>query len=440
MMVQGASFMSLTLGIRREDKNKWEKRTPITPEHVKKLKDEHGINAIIQTSPIRIFKDKEYQYVGAKIQEDISTANVIFAVKEIPQHLFENNKTYVFFSHVIKGQKKNIPMLKKMMQQECTLIEYEKITDDKNRRLVFFGRYAGLAGMVDSLWAFGQRMKWKGIKTHFSEIEQTVKYKDLDEIKDHLNRVGNKIEKNGLNELISPIVVGFAGYGNVSRGAQEIIDMLPIREIQPSQLEAIQKNYSDKQIYKVVFKEEDMVEPISTETEFDLQDYYKNPHLYRSVFEKYIPRLSILMNCIYWDKRYPRLITKDFIEENYTLQMKLQVIGDISVDINGAIEFNVKTTDPSEPVFVYNPIREDIIEGFAGDGVVIMSVDNLPCELPRESSRSFSESLMPFIPDIVKADYSVPFEKLDLPPEIKKAVILYKGKLTPNYEYINKFL
>ena len=432
--------MSFTLGIRREDKNKWEKRTPITPEHIKKLKDEYGINAIVQTSPIRIFKDREYKYVGAEVQEDISAADVIFAVKEIPQHLFEKNKTYVFFSHVIKGQKKNMLMLKKMMQQGCTLIDYEKITDDKGRRLVFFGRYAGLAGMVDSLWAFGQRMKWKDIKTPFSEIEQTIKYKDLDEIKDHLNRVGNKIEKDGLNELISPMVVGFAGYGNVSRGAQEIIDMLPIREIRPSQLEAIQENYSDKQIYKVVFKEEDMVEPISTEAEFDLQDYYNNPHLYRSVFQKYIPRLSILMNCIYWDERYPRLITKDFIEENYTLQMKLQVIGDISVDINGAIEFNVKTTDPGEPVFVYNPIREDIIEGFAGDGLVVMSVDNLPCELPMESSRSFSESLMPFIPDIVKADYSVTFEKLNLPPEIKKAVILYNGKLTPNYEYINRFL
>jgi alanine dehydrogenase len=137
--------MSLMLGIRREDKNKWEKRTPVTPEHVKKLKDEHDINAIIQTSPIRIFKDKEYQSIGAQVQEDISNSVVIFAVKEIPLDLFEKNKTYVFFAHVIKGQKKNMPMLKKMMQQGCTLIDYEKITDDKGRRLVFFGRYAGLA-------------------------------------------------------------------------------------------------------------------------------------------------------------------------------------------------------------------------------------------------------------------------------------------------------
>jgi alpha-aminoadipic semialdehyde synthase len=183
-----------------------------------------------------------------------------------------------------------------------------------------------------------------------------------------------------------------------------------------------------------------MVEPISSEKVFNLQDYYNNPHLYRSVFHKYIHRLSILMNCIYWSERYPRLITKEFLKKNYTGQLKLQVIGDISVDVNGAIEFTEKTTNPGEPVFVYNPIRDDIIEGFTDEGIVIMAVDNLPCELPRESSQMFSDSLMPFVPAIVKADYSVDFENLNLPSEIKKAVILHQGKLTPNYEYINRFL
>ena len=432
--------MSFTLGIRREDKNQWEKRVPITPDHVKKLKQEHDITTIIQPSPIRAFKDKDYTEASAQVKEETSDAKVVFGVKEMPLDFFEKNKTYVFFAHVIKGQKKNMKMLRKMMEQECTLIDYEKIADDKGRRLVFFGRYAGLAGMVDSLWAFGQRMKWKGINTPFSEVKQTIHYKDIDEIKDHLNQIGNKIEDEGLNELITPMVVGFAGYGNVSRGAQEVIDMLPIREIQPSQIEAIQETFSDKQIYKVVFKEEDIVEPISSEAVFELQDYYKNPHLYRSVFQKYIPRLSILMNCIYWDERYPRLITKDFIEENYTNQLKLQVVGDISVDVNGAIEFTQKVTTPGEPVYVYNPVREDIIEGFGGDGVAVMAVDNLPCELPKESSHAFSESLIPYIPDVVKADYSVPFDVLKLPPEIKKAVILHNGKLTPGYEYINRFL
>jgi saccharopine dehydrogenase (NAD+, L-lysine forming) len=146
------------------------------------------------------------------------------------------------------------------------------------------------------------------------------------------------------------------------------------------------------------------------------------------------------MNCIYWNNQYPRLVTKEFLEENFTGQMKLQVIGDISVDINGAIEFTEKVTTPSNPVFVYNPVRDDIIEGFEGSGIVVMAVDNLPCELPKESSQEFSDTLINFIPEIIKADFSVSFDKLNLPYEIKKAVILHHGKLTPNYQYINKFL
>ena len=118
----------------------------------------------------------------------------------------------------------------------------------------------------------------------------------------------------------------------------------------------------------------------------------------------------------------------------------MQVVGDISVDVNGAIEFTEKITNPGEPTFVYNPIRDDIIEGYAGEGVVVMAVDNLPCELPIESSKEFSKILMPFVPNIAKADYTVPFDKLELPDEIKKAVILYHGKLTPDYEYINNYL
>ena len=115
-------------------------------------------------------------------------------------------------------------------------------------------------------------------------------------------------------------------------------------------------------------------------------------------------------------------------------------VGDISIDINGAIEFTEKATTPGNPVFVYNPVRNDVVDGYAGEGIAVMAVDILPCELPRESSQEFSDSLMPFVPSIAKADYSVGFDSLDLPPEIKKATILHHGKLTPDYEYISKFL
>ncbi len=432
--------MEFILGIRREDKNRWERRVPLTPEHIKELKERHGVKTIIQPSQIRVFANKEYESAGAYIDEDLSKSSVVFAVKEVPTNFFEPGKTYVFFSHTIKGQSYNMPMLKKMMELKCNLIDYEKITDEKGRRLVFFGRFAGLAGMIDTLWAFGQRMKWKGINTPFSKIKQTIYYQDLNKTKIHLKEVGNRIEQEGLPDSLTPLVVGFAGYGNVSQGGQEILDILPIKEITPKQLEAIHKNFSDRVIYKVVFKEEDMVEPISSGKNFKLQEYYNHPHLYRSVFHRYLPRLSILMNCIYWNKQYPRLISKEFMKENYNDRSKLQIVGDISVDINGAIEFTEKATPPDNPIFVYNHLSGEIKEGYAGSGVVVMAVDNLPCEVPKESSQVFSDSLFSFVPAIVKASYNVDFDRLELPPEIKNAVVLHRGELTPNYSYINKYL
>jgi alpha-aminoadipic semialdehyde synthase len=183
-----------------------------------------------------------------------------------------------------------------------------------------------------------------------------------------------------------------------------------------------------------------MVKPISNDKNFNLQEYYKKPDLYQSVFHQFIKNLTILMNCIYWNKQYPRLITKEYMKKNYNCRSKLQVIGDISVDINGAIEFTEKVTSPDNPIFVYNHFSGEVINGFAGCGIVVLAVDNLPCELPRDSSKAFGDILFSFVSDIVKADYSVRFENLKLPAEIKKAVILYHGKLTPDYQYMNKFL
>jgi len=435
--------MNSTLGIRREDKNRWERRVPLIPDHVQQLKELYGIKTVIQPSRIRVFSDKEFQRVGASVQDSLGPSSVIFAVKEIPVDVFERGKTYVFFSHTIKGQTHNMPMFKKMMQMGCTLIDYERIVDPNGRRLVFFGRFAGLAGMVDTLWTFGQRVEWEGITSPFHRLKQTIHYKNLDDIKKHLISVGKDIKTKGLPQSLTPLVIGFAGYGNVSTGAQEILNSLPVIEVFPENLVSIFERPSNKVLYKVVFKEEHMVEPIKPGARFDLQDYYKHPENYRSVFEQYIPFLSIFMNCIYWSARYPHFITKDYMRKSYehNEHQHLKVIGDISVDVNGAVEFTEKTTSPDAPVFVYNPLTGAIQDGYKGDGVVVMAVDNLPCELPGESSESFSETLLRFVPAIMKADFTVPdFDTLALPPEIKNAVILYQGKLTPDYQYINKFL
>lgn len=439
MRFSGELIMSFTFGIRREDKNKWERRVSLIPNHVQKLKEKYDVDVIVQPSPIRVYLEKEYENAGATIKEDLSSCPVILAVKEIPIDFFEPKKTYVFFSHTIKGQEYNMPMLKKMMDLKCNLIDYEKITDERGARLVFFGRFAGLAGMIDTLWSFGQRLKSKNIDTPFNEIRQTVHYKNLDDAKNHLKEVGEMIKEIGIPKSLTPMIIGFAGYGHVSNGAQEILDILPTEEISTKEIKKVFENPSDRCVYKVVFKEEDMVKPVSPDDSFELQDYYNHPEKYRSIFEEYVSDLTILMNCVYWDDRYPRLVTKDFVKANYE-NLKLQVIGDISIDINGAIEFTEKSTTSDAPSFIYNPKTNSIKDGVEGKGIVVMGVDNLPCELPRESSNAFSTVLLDFVPGIVKAGYTKEFEDCVLPPEIKRAVILYHGKLTPDYRYINKYL
>ncbi len=433
--------MPETIGIRREDKNEWERRVPLAPEHVKKL-TQQGINVIIQPSKIRIFKDEEYESAGAKVQEDLSSCEVVFGIKEFPISFFEEGQGYMFFSHVIKGQKYNMPMLQKILDMGCTLMDYETVTDDKKIRHIFFGNYAGLAGTIESLYTLGKRLEWEGIPTPFLGLKRPLDYESLGEARVALEVVAKWIETEGLPEPITPLVIGFAGYGNVSKGGQEILDILPHEEIAPGELESfIEKGeFSRHKVYKVVFYEKDKVVPIDPAGTFELQDYFDHPEKYRGVFDQYLPHVTALINCIYWTEDYPRLVTKNWLKDNWTRDSKLKVLGDISCDIEGSIECTLKSTDPGNPIYVYLPGKGDIVDGWKGEGPVVMAVDTLPCELPRESSTFFGDLLMPFILDIMKADFKADFEVLELPPEIKRAVITHKGQLTPDYEYIKEFL
>ncbi len=433
----------MRIGIRREDKNEWEARVPLIPSDVKKLVND-GIEVILQPSPIRIFPDQEYIDVGAMISEDLSTCSVILAVKEIPINFIEKGKTYVFFSHTIKGQDYNIPLLKKMIGEKTQLIDYERIVDEKGQRLIFFGRHAGLAGMIDSFWALGKRVESEGVQNPFSKIKKTFEYRGLENAKTQIGQIANEIMRNGLPTEMRPLVCGFSGYGNVSQGAQEIFNILPYKEITPQELLSNQDLFdkSKKVLYKVVFKESDLVEPKSKNDKFDLQDYYDNPDKYKSKFEKYIPKLTVLMNCIYWDTPYPRLITLDYLKRAWTESgnQKLKVIGDISCDIGGAIQCTVKSTEPGNPAYVYNPIDSSVTDGTKGEGLAIMAVDNLPCELAEEASKSFSKILVDFIPDLINTDYNVSIKVLKLPNALRKGMILYKGMLTSEYNYLEKYL
>lgn len=433
--------MPSVIGIRREDKNEWERRVPLTPEHVKELARQ-GIEVHIQPSKIRIFKDEEYEEVGAEVREDLSGCGIVFGVKEFPIPFFNDGQAYMFFSHTIKGQDYNMPMLRRIMDRGCTLMDYEKVTDDENRRLIFFGNYAGLAGMLECLYTLGKRLEAEGTLTPLLGLKRPLHYGSLDEARTALEVVGKWIELEGLPESTMPLVVGFAGYGNVSKGAQEILDILPVEEIQPNELAAFMEDgrFSRHKVYKVVFYERDMVVPVDPEGTFELQDYFDNPEKYRGVFSRYLEHLTVLVNCIYWTPDYPMLVTKKWLKDNWTPESRLKVIGDITCDIEGSIECTIKSTEPGSPIYVYLPESGEVVDGWEGAGPVIMAVDTLPSELPRESSEYFGDQLMPFVPAMAGADLSKEFSALELPPEIKRATIVHHGKLTPDFQYIEKYI
>ncbi len=433
-------MVKLTLGIRREDKNRWERRVPLTPEIVRDLVG-RGHEVLVQSSPLRVYPDEQWTAAGGRIVEDLAPADVVLGVKEMPAEIFRSGAAYVFFAHVVKGQKYNMPMLKTLLARGASLVDYEKIVDDKGRRLVFFGRHAGLAGAIDSLWALGRRLESESMHTPFSALEPAHRYPDLAAAKRALGAVAEKIRLQGLPPALVPFVVGVAGYGHVAGGAVEILEALGAREVGVDELPGLLRPGAadPRVIYRVTFKEEHTVEPSAPGGTFELQEYYRHPERYRGTFERHVPALTVLVNCIYWEAKYPRLVTKAFLRELYGRPEtpRLRVIGDVTCDVLGSIECNVKVTTPDAPVYVWDPQEDRAREGWSGRGPVVLAVDNLPCELPAESSESFAAALGPFVPALLEADWSRPFEALELPRELKDAVIAHRGELTPRYAYIS---
>ncbi len=436
--------MGTVIGIRREDKNKWERRVPLVPNDLAELEKNNDVDFIIQPSPIRVFTDDDFRAAGLTVDEDISSADIIIAVKEIPLSMLMGKKVFIYFSHTVKGQDYNMPMLQHLLDQGATLIDYERIADEQNRRLIFFSIHAGYAGMIESLVALGLRLDLQGRKTPLLDIKHAYEYHSLKEAKDHLRQIGSRIEATGMGDHLQPVIIGLAGYGNVSRGCQEILDCLPIRKISVDELPATAEASVEDAgaLVQVIFREEDMVETKSADAQFVLQDYYQRPENYRGVFEKYLPNLDMLMNTIYWEDRYPRLVTKKWTKANYGpgKTPRLQVIGDISCDIEGSIEMTLKAPQPDNPYYVYDPVTKSISDGVEGNGPVIMAVDNLPCELPRESSEHFSLVLRDMIAPLAQADFSGDFGGLHLPSYLKKAVVTHRGELTPGFRYLQDFL
>ncbi|KAJ3235224.1 hypothetical protein HDU78_005295 [Chytriomyces hyalinus] len=431
-----ASHGPLTLAIRREDKNRWERRVPLTPEHVERLVDELGANVLVQPSMKRVIPDEKYKEAGAVVQEDISSADIIIGVKEVPIADLVRDKTYMFFSHTYKGQRYNMPLLKSIMDKKIRLVDYELMKDDTGKRLVQFSRFAGYAGMMDGLNGLGHKLLAQGYGSPFMACGMTYMYRCLADARLDLVRTGQVIMDDGLPREFGPMIFVFTGKGNVTKGALHVFKCLPHEWVKPEDLKALveNKNYDNRKVYGC---QVDMADYLVRKKggRFNRSEYLTNPEQYDSIFhEKIAPYATMIVNGIFWDEKYPRLLTKAQIKK-LALEDRLRLLqlADISCDIGGSFEFMSHSSTIDAPFFSYEPISGKTHDGIEAKGVTIMSIDNLPTEMPLEASAYFSDALYKQVKRMVQGNFDHPV--------IQGAMITDEnGKLVKRHEGLNELV
>lgn len=431
------------IGIRREDKNRWERRVPLTPTHVAELVQRHGVRVRVQSSSLRAFPEQAYRDAGAEIGDGLEGCPFVFGVKEIPVEKLAADTAYMFFAHVLKGQPSNMPMLGRIMDLGGSLLDYEKVVDDRGKRLIFFGRHAGYAGMIDTLHALGRRLLAEGRANPLAPIRLAHEYPDLEDARIHLRRVAEEIRRDGVPNGLHPLVVGFTGTGNVTGGALEMFASLPSAELSPSELAAAVEGGAlpHDVLYRVVFDGADRMERRDGGA-FSWDDARRDPSLFASTMGRYLPYLTVLVNGIYWEPGHPTIASAAELRSLWSgpTSPRLRVIGDISCDVEGSIGATVRITTPGDPFYVWNPATGEAVPGVEGRGPVILAVDNLPCEIPVDASKDFGDALVRFVPALARCDWSRPLEALDLPPEMRRALIVHRGRLTPAFAYLEAHL
>lgn len=458
-------FGNGVLGIQRETCNKWERRAPLTPSHCAQLlhtgRKGGGVKRIIvQPCTKRVCHDIQYENVGCQISEDLSDCGLILGVKQPQLGILLPERAYAFFSHTHKAQPENMPLLDEVLAKGVSLYDYERIIGEKGERLVAFGEYAGMAGMIDFLRGLGERYLGLGYSTPFLSIGSSYMYASLSAAKAAVLAAGDEIRTSGLSLQISPLIFIFTGCGNVSRGAQEIFRLLPHAYIDPAELSQLVESFSEKQandtcieakckrgtfqVYGCVVTAEHMVAPNNPVQMFDKTEYYAHPEQYHPVFhEKIAPYASVIVNCIYWERRYPRLLTTAQLQKMLSADRNIrrsrnhhhQLIGiaDITCDIGGSIECVNHLTSIEKPFVRYNPASDLYFENMQGEGTIILAVDNLPAELAKEATNHFGDVLLQFLTNMVNAS-TLP----DLVLPVQHACIAHKGQLTLLYEYIHR--
>lgn len=395
----------MIFGILKETKIPTDNRCALTPYQCSLLLQQYPqLQIYVQPSDLRCYREHEYEHVGCHIQDDLSQCDVLWGVKEPKIDTLIADKTYVLFSHTKKKQPYNKALLQAFLQKNIRLIDYECLVDEKGDRILGFGAWAGVVGAHEALLQYGNRTK-----SYSMPAAHTVRdFASLKKIYDTLS--------------LPPMKVVLTGAGRVASGVKEVMDILNIKHVEPQDF----LHTSYKQAVYTQVNGSDLYEKIS-DGSYDRQDFHHHPEAYRCKFIEYIAHTDILINGIYWDKNMPRLFQKEDVQKP---EWKIQTISDITCDAFGSVPITVKYTTILDPVFGFD--KKTLQEGkvYLEDSIDIVSVDNLPNELPRDASDFFSDKIVTLVvPEFFK-------EKSEL---LYRATITLQSKLNTPFEYLQDY-
>jgi len=398
----------MKFAIIKERKNPPDRRVVFSPQDLKILKNKFPKSElVVESSDIRVFKDLEYQEIGVAVKDDVSDADVMFGVKEVPIDALIPNKKYFFFSHTIKKQPYNRKLLKAVLDKKIELFDHETIVEKNGARLIGFGRYAGLVGAYNGFRALGLREKT-------FNLPKVETLKDLAEVKAELDKI-----------TIPNIKILLTGTGKVANGAKEILDHLKIKEV--SDALYLTSNFTEP-----VYCLADVMEYAKRKDGKvgDKFAFYNDPSGYESNFMPYAKVTDFFIAGHFYGDGAPYLFTR---EDAKSPEFKINLIADISCDIDGPVASTIRPSTIADPFYGYNAKTEKEVAFNAKDAITMMAVDNLPCELPKDASEGFGDM---FLKHVIPA-----FFNNDESGILKRArMTTSEGKLTKRFSYLQDYV
>ncbi|MBK9733208.1 MAG: alanine dehydrogenase [Chitinophagaceae bacterium] len=395
----------LTIALLREEKIPVDTRVAFSPVQCQWLMNKYpGLEIFVQPCENRCYKDDEYRHEDVEVREDVSGADLLMGVKEVPKEKLVAGKKYLFFSHTIKKQPQNQQLLKTVLKNNIQLIDYECLVWENGERILGFGHFAGVVGAHNAFVTYGKRYKLFDLKPAYacSDYDKLIDaYKDI---------------------RLPAMKIAVTGTGRVAKGAYELLEKLNLRMI------SIQ-NYLTKEFDEPVYVVLNTAQLYESKNgkPFNRNEFHHHPENYTSAFLPFTNVTNIFINAIFWDPKAPVFFSKDDMRRS---DFRIKVIADVTCDVNGSVPATIRDTTIESPVFGYNPATEKEDTPYQPQVIDVMAVSNLPNELPREASSEFGDKLIEYVVEELLLENS---------EIISRATIAKDGSLTQRFQYLEDY-